>query len=259
MKKALPLIIFLMAGITNQTIVPTAASVYYNPSSAHLQLFVDGSSNDSQPFHFEISGAANRTQKDGLLFTVWQPDYPRDQNSLRFAGFFNINGIQFDESGIARFPGDVINGTASEVISVSAALPTDGYATRGNYTTTMHVRVDSIGFGALDTVLMIEVTVNPSIVRAYGFSFLGIAINVSATYLLYRKRGKSLDKSYALGPIGGFLANVATIYSGLTTQYPLFGTNAYLDVLLGITYGFTITALFDKFADLVGSAQTKNE
>jgi hypothetical protein len=114
----------------------------------------------------------------------------------------------------------------------------------------VHVRVDSIGFGKLDEVLAIEVTVRPSILRAYGFSFIGIVLNVFVTYVLYRRSGKSLGKSYAIGPIGGFLANIATIATGLSTQYPLFATNPYLDVLLGIAYGFTITALFDKFADL---------
>lgn len=226
-----------------------AAKIELFPVSHCLsfQLEVDAITNDEDAFRFLVSDQVSVTQTDALLFSLWEPAYPRDSDGRRFPGEFAMPDVLFSD-GISRFRADVINGTSSVQIPVLVAI--DGYAQRGNYSTSMRVRVDSIQFGVLDESLTIAIVVKPSLWTAYLSTVGGVVLCTIVT-AIFAQRRKELNLFYLVGPLMGALTVLATV-DKLLVQYPLFGSYLYLDWTIGFAYGFASVASFDKIRDWAG-------
>jgi len=182
------------------------------------------------------------TQEKCYLLRVREPAHPVDRSGVKLNGVAELD-LEFCE-GVHRCHLDVINGTVCKRIRCDAHI--DITARPGNYTTEILMLIDSINYGNWEIPILLTIIVKPSSSLAVLYIFVGSLIYTVITLLIARMGGKEVTWKYAIAPVLSLITAVGALDKFLTWN-PQFGGGSFWDLLMGLTFGFGLGSVFDKY------------
>jgi len=189
-----------------------------------------------------IRNSVNVTQEKCYLLQVCKPAHPVDFDGVKLNGDVELD-LEFCE-GVHRCHLDIINGTVCKMIRCDAYI--DITARPGNYATQILMCIDSINYRNWEIPIRLTIIVKPSSSLAVLYIFVGSLMYTVITLLVARMGGKEVTWKYAIAPVLSLITAVGALDKFLAWN-PQFGGGSFWDILMGLTFGFGLGSVFDKY------------